>query len=59
LSETKKQEKYLSIVSHYEECLERHGDTHLGVDWPNKQGAETRYQVRSKGAAWIGCDAVD
>ena len=43
LSETK--EKYLSIVSHYEGCLERHGDTHLGVDWPNKQDAETRYQV--------------
>jgi 2-polyprenyl-3-methyl-5-hydroxy-6-metoxy-1,4-benzoquinol methylase len=44
LSETK-EEKYLSIVSHYEECLERHGDTHLGVDWPSKQDAETRYQV--------------
>jgi cyclopropane fatty-acyl-phospholipid synthase-like methyltransferase len=44
LSETK-QETYLSIVSHYEECLERHGDTHLGVDWPNKRDAERRYQV--------------
>jgi hypothetical protein len=44
LSETK-QANYLSIVSHYEKCLERHGDTHLGVDWPNKLDAETRYQV--------------
>jgi cyclopropane fatty-acyl-phospholipid synthase-like methyltransferase len=44
LSETK-QETYLSIVSHYEECLELHGDTHLGVDWPNKRDVERRYQV--------------
>lgn len=44
MSETK-QQKYLKIVSHYEECLERHGDSHLGMDWPNKQDAETRYQV--------------
>jgi len=36
---------YLSIVSHYESCLERHGDTHLGVDWPKKEDAETRYKV--------------
>lgn len=36
---------YLSIVSHYESCLERHGDTHLGVDWPKKEDAEKRYQV--------------
>src|SRR3989442_11315329 len=36
---------YLSIVSHYESCLERHGDTHLGVDWPKKEDAETRYTV--------------
>jgi len=36
---------YLAIVSHYESCLERHGDTHLGVDWPEKKDAETRYRV--------------
>lgn len=40
-----KQKKYLSIVSHYESCLERYGDTHLGVDWPNKEDADTRYRV--------------
>jgi SAM-dependent methyltransferase len=44
LTETKRPD-YRSIVSHYEECLERHGDTHLGVDWPRKEDAETRYQV--------------
>ncbi|MDQ2977238.1 MAG: class I SAM-dependent methyltransferase [Acidobacteriota bacterium] len=36
---------YLSIVSHYEACLEQHGDTHLGVDWPKKEDADTRYRV--------------
>lgn len=36
---------YLGIVSHYESCLEKHGDTHLGVDWPKKEDVETRYRV--------------
>jgi SAM-dependent methyltransferase len=36
---------YRSIVSHYEACLKKHGDTHLGVDWPNKEDAQTRYRV--------------
>lgn len=35
----------MKIVSHYEDCLEKHGDTHLGVDWPNQADALTRYQV--------------
>jgi SAM-dependent methyltransferase len=39
------EKNYLSIVSHYESCLERHGDTHLGVDWPKREDAETRYRV--------------
>lgn len=37
--------KYLNIVSHYESCLQEYGDTHMGVDWPNKEDAETRYRV--------------
>jgi len=37
--------KYLNIVSYYESCLDRHGDTHLGVDWPRREDAETRYRV--------------
>ena len=37
--------KYETIAKHYESCLERHGDTHLGVDWPNERDAETRYRV--------------
>jgi cyclopropane fatty-acyl-phospholipid synthase-like methyltransferase len=40
-----KDKSYFSIVSHYESCLERHGDTHLGVDWPKKEDAQTRYKV--------------
>ena len=36
---------YLSIVSHYESCLEAHGDTHLGVDWPKAEDVETRHRV--------------
>jgi SAM-dependent methyltransferase len=36
---------YLRIVKHIERCLERHGDTPQGVDWPNRQDAETRYRV--------------
>ncbi|RYZ78542.1 MAG: class I SAM-dependent methyltransferase, partial [Proteobacteria bacterium] len=37
--------KYLDIVSHYEACLEKHGDTHLGVDWPSQKDADKRYKV--------------
>jgi SAM-dependent methyltransferase len=37
--------KYIEIVEHYESCLARHGDSHLGVDWPKAQDAETRYRV--------------
>jgi len=36
---------YSEIVSHYEACLARFGDTHRGVDWPNALDAETRYRV--------------
>lgn len=37
--------KYLSIVSHYEHCLDRYGDSHLGVDWPKVEDVEKRYRV--------------
>lgn len=39
------EKKYLDIVSHYESCLEQHGDTHLGVDWPKLEDVEKRYRV--------------
>lgn len=37
--------KYLGIVEHYEKCLERFGDTHLGVDWPVQSDVEKRYKI--------------
>lgn len=36
---------YLDIVAHYEACLDAHGDTHRGVDWPNADDASKRYDV--------------
>ena len=37
--------KYFSIIEHYESCLDRYGDTHRGVDWPNEKDADKRYEV--------------
>lgn len=37
--------KYQSIINHYEACYEQHGDSHLGVDWPNKRDTITRFSV--------------
>ena len=36
---------YQSIVSHYETCLARFGDSHLGVNWTNAVDTDKRYQV--------------
>jgi SAM-dependent methyltransferase len=36
---------YLSIIRHYEVCLEKYGDTCRGVDWPNVEDAQARYRV--------------
>lgn len=38
-------EDYHKIVKHYESCLKKYGDNNLGVDWPNKEDAITRYHV--------------
>ncbi|HLX53323.1 MAG TPA: class I SAM-dependent methyltransferase [Aquella sp.] len=38
--------KYLeTIVKHYESCLDAHGDTHLGVDWPKIEDVVKRDKV--------------
>jgi SAM-dependent methyltransferase len=34
-----------TIVKHYEDCLQKHGDSHLGVDWPKIEDVNTRYKV--------------
>lgn len=36
---------YLKIAQHYDDCFKKHGDTHLGVDWPNLDDTFKRYQV--------------
>lgn len=36
---------YRRLADHYEACLDRHGDSHRGVDWPNAEDADTRYRV--------------
>lgn len=36
---------YKDIVKHYESCLDKYGDSHLGVDWPNFEDLLKRYQV--------------
>jgi SAM-dependent methyltransferase len=33
------------IVKHYEDCLEKHGDSYLGVDWPKPEDVFKRYNV--------------
>jgi len=37
--------RYKEIVDHYEQCLEKHGDSHLGVDWPKEEDVDKRYGV--------------
>jgi SAM-dependent methyltransferase len=37
--------QYKKIIKHYESCLEKHGDNHLGVDWPKIDDVDKRYQV--------------
>lgn len=40
-----REKPYSSIVAHYEDCLSRFGDTHLGVNWQNADDAYKRYQI--------------
>jgi SAM-dependent methyltransferase len=37
--------EYHEIVTHYEQCLARHGDHHRGVDWPKADEADVRYSI--------------
>ncbi len=40
-----KDKKYFEIVKHYESCLEKYGNSHLGVDWPKIEDVYKRYEV--------------
>jgi SAM-dependent methyltransferase len=37
--------EYNKIIAHYERCLDKHGDNHLGVDWPKLEDVDTRYKI--------------
>jgi SAM-dependent methyltransferase len=36
---------YRSIAAHYEQCLERYGSNHMGMDWPNLVDLKRRFSV--------------
>jgi cyclopropane fatty-acyl-phospholipid synthase-like methyltransferase len=36
---------YNVIYKHYENCFDKHGDSHLGVDWPNEDDVHKRFDV--------------
>lgn len=44
-----------TLVKHYEDCFEKHGDTCKGVDWPNEEDAAVRYTVMEQ----LMTDCVD
>ena len=37
--------KYKKIITHYRECFKRHGDTALGMDWPDESEIDVRHEV--------------
>ena len=49
---------YKDIVDHYENCYKQHGDSHLGVDWPDKADADTRYRIMTEGVEYCGGDSI-
>lgn len=36
---------YKKIAEHYNECFQKHGDSHLGVDWPNYKDTLIRHEI--------------
>jgi SAM-dependent methyltransferase len=36
---------YHKIIEHYEKCLEKHGASAQGMDWPNEEALQTRFKV--------------
>lgn len=43
---------YLALKDYYEACLETHGPTHKGVDWPDEAGMRTRFDVMASSFQW-------
>ena len=40
--------KYQPIIEHYQQCFRKHGDSHLGVDWPNYKDTLIRHKVMTE-----------
>jgi SAM-dependent methyltransferase len=38
-------ERHRILIDYYERCFAQHGDSHLGVAWPNADDVEKRYKV--------------
>lgn len=36
---------YISIIQHYKNCLNKFGDSCLGMDWPNEKDATLRHKI--------------
>lgn len=48
-------ETYRTIAKHYEECFKKNGDNYRGIDWPNQNDADKRYQVMLEIIDWFDC----
>ena len=46
--------KYKKIITHYEKCFDKHGDTALGMDWPDENDAKIRHEVMSELMKYTG-----
>lgn len=55
LKNSKSMSKYQTIVKHYENCLEEHGDSHLGVDWTKEDQVWLRHQTMLELLGDIDC----
>jgi SAM-dependent methyltransferase len=42
---TTSKKSYLKLASHYQECLDKHGDTPSGMDWPKAKDNLVRHQM--------------
>ena len=36
---------YKVLYKHYENCFDKYGDNHKGVDWPDRKQAQDRYKI--------------
>ena len=50
---------YLKIAEHYDNCFKQHGDSILGVDWPNYKDTLTRHQVMLELTRDEDCSILD